>query len=179
MHSLGCIVCGQVGGPQNSPGTPRQPSDFEPDCTVSKGSAVDNCWPSGRTLTYRDLAPDSTLPSGLFAQRTRLLPDEKTRRPTRLSGHFRNANAGTCNRRVESDASHADNPARRMARLAGIEPATLSLGGGSSKFHFSQLNQLLRFCCCAQTVPMGQFWDSRQQGRAGYGNGHEANRQDW
>lgn len=54
----------------------------------------------------------STLRPRLFARRTRFLPGEKTHRPTRLSGHCWIANAGTCNRCVESDAPHADNRAR-------------------------------------------------------------------
>ena len=68
----------------------------------------------------------------LFARRTSLLPDEKTRRPTRLSGHFGRGAGGTCNRPVESERDTADKGTRRLVRLAGIEPATLSLGGRCS-----------------------------------------------
>jgi hypothetical protein len=39
MHRFGCIDCGQVGGRQKFLGTPRQPSDFKANCTVSATSA--------------------------------------------------------------------------------------------------------------------------------------------
>ena len=57
MHRLECIDCGQVGGLKKSAGTPRQPSDFKANCTVSMASAVDKCWASGCPHTYRRFGP--------------------------------------------------------------------------------------------------------------------------
>jgi hypothetical protein len=88
MHRTACIDCGQVGGRQKSLGTPRQPSDFRVNCTVSRTLPVDKYRP-GRSASLVELDTElSGRELGLFAYRTEFLPDEKTRRPTRLSGHF-------------------------------------------------------------------------------------------
>src|ERR1700748_2702603 len=89
MHRMECIDCGQVGGRRKSLGTPRQPSDFKANCTVSRGSAADKCWASGHPHTGLLSSQAEPCRADLFVRRTRFLPDEKTRRPTRLSGHFR------------------------------------------------------------------------------------------
>ena len=116
MHRVACIDCGQVGGLKKSAGTPRQPSDFKANCTVSMTSAGDKCWASGRPPTCRAFALSRSGSRRLFARRTRFLPDEKTRRPTRLSGHFGSDSKGTCNRRVESQPRM---PITRQAGAAG------------------------------------------------------------
>ena len=92
MHRRACIDCGQVGGLRKSPGTPRQPGDFSSHCTVSGPSVGHETRASGRTQTDRPEAGPTRLRHRLFGWRTWLLPDEKTRRPTRLSGHWRPSN---------------------------------------------------------------------------------------
>jgi hypothetical protein len=88
MHRVACIDCGQVGGRQKFRGTPRQPSDFKANCTVSRTSAVDKYRPDGCRPPVGQTTPDIASDPSLFAWRTDFLPDEKTRRPTRLSGQF-------------------------------------------------------------------------------------------
>jgi hypothetical protein len=116
MHRVACIDCGQVGALKKSAETPRQPSDFNANCTVSMASTVDKCWASGCLHTCPRFRSGACCRAGLFASRTSLLPHEKTRRPTRLSGHFVPGADGTCNRPLESDRSR---PMTRRAGAAG------------------------------------------------------------
>ena len=88
MHRLACMDCGQVGGLRKSAGTPRQPSDFEGNCTVSACMATYKCSAGAKPGNGAPARPGVALGCHMFAGRTRVLPCEKTRRPTRLSGHF-------------------------------------------------------------------------------------------
>ena len=87
MHRLQCIRCEQVRGMWKSAGTPRRPSDFRPNCTVSACPAVDKCSRSWCTPTCWSSVVARPRSPDLCDWRTTLLPDGKTRRPTRLSGH--------------------------------------------------------------------------------------------
>ena len=75
-------------------------------------------WAHAHLLIIRPVALMSV---DLFVRRTRFLPDEKTRRPTRLSGHFLNHPEGTCNRPMESEQEDTD----RQASWCGWQESNL------------------------------------------------------
>jgi hypothetical protein len=112
--------------PRNTASTQRFQGQLYRSVTV----AGDKYGPIGRSGSRRARRRKPVLRTVMFARRTRFLPDEKTRRPTRLSGQYPELPTELVT------ATWSPNPRMPMTwqlvRLAGIEPATLSLGGRCS-----------------------------------------------
>ena len=117
--------------PAEVPGDTAPTQRFQPRLYRSEALGRAQILAKWAQANLRHKRPQSGSAGCLCVWRTWLLPDGKTRRPTRLSGHRGRIERGTCNHSFESEPAWSAT-CRWMVRLAGIEPATLSLGGRCS-----------------------------------------------